>query len=229
MAKNSVPTAAEAVALQRGRDRRVRGKGARRAVRARHGGAAQRRPARFARQVRSRPRRIRTTPGGSGAAPEPSPPQDSASSFKSSLYSTCRGVSDRQQLLVGAGLGDDRCHLVHDGAEHGNFIGIKGIGPETDEDIKAAIGPHMPGAAEAAEHVDGELDHVADCEFPLVRLTQPVVEPVTLAQAGENSNVRLAHSDDNDFLEQELIPAARGVRRERRPGVPDHIGVAPVV
>jgi hypothetical protein len=66
------------------------------------------------------------------------------------------GVSDRaKQLLVGAGL-ETIGHLVDYRAARGNFTGIKGIGPETDEDIKAAVEPHMPGAAEAAEHVDGE-------------------------------------------------------------------------
>ena len=92
--------------------------------------------------------------GGSVVAPEPSPPQESP--WRSLPVFDLAGVSDRaKQLLVGAGL-ETIGHLVDYRAARGNFTGIKGIGPETDEDIKAAIEPHTPGAAEAAEHVDGE-------------------------------------------------------------------------
>ena len=83
--------------------------------------------------------------GGSGGDRDQSPPQDA--SWRSHSVFDLAEVSDRaKQLLVGAGLGTIG-HLIDYQAEHGEFTGIKGIGPETDEDIKAAIAARAPEAA----------------------------------------------------------------------------------
>ena len=103
-----------------------------------------------------------------------------------------------KQLLVAAKLETVAAVLDYQRV-HGGMTTIRGIGKETADLIAAAIQPYV-------DEVRGGID-VSRANRALVRLTEPAVEPVSVELL--KKHLQIDHDDEDDFLERQLIPAAR--------------------